>query len=49
MNDKNKNKVWIDKPVRYKDRKCSSGVTFGGEYVSRPKGERYVKKHNELH
>lgn len=25
-------RTWIDIPVRIENRKCGSGVTFGGEY-----------------
>lgn len=28
-----KGKKWIDAPIRYKNRTCGSGVTFGGYYV----------------
>jgi len=30
-----KDKVWVDIPTLYKDRKCGSGLTFGGRYVVR--------------
>lgn len=28
-------KIWVDIPTFYKDRKCGSGLTFGGKYVVR--------------
>lgn len=33
--ERTKGKVWIDEPVTAKDRKCGSGVTFGGRYVNK--------------
>ena len=26
-------RTWVDLPVRIENRKCGSGVTFGGEYI----------------
>ena len=28
-------KIWVDVPTFYKDRKCGSGLTFIGKYVVR--------------
>lgn len=28
-------KIWVDIPTFYKDRKCGSGLTFGGKYIVR--------------
>lgn len=42
MNKKRKIKVWVDVPTRYKDRKSSSGLSFGGKYIEVE--EKNVKK-----
>lgn len=31
--ERTKNKIWIDEPTRAENRRCGSGVTFGGRYV----------------
>lgn len=42
MINKRKIKVWVDVPTRYKDRKSSSGLAFGGKYIE--VDEKNVKK-----
>lgn len=40
----NYEKVWVDIPTPYKDRKSSSGLSFGGKYVIKKKTNKSESK-----